>query len=307
MLPLLLSPEDSELVLTLDLQPGENADAVIAAETLIAWVAAIREANAVMDPHGSVAVDLISADAACLRLRTILRFIEDKALGIPADALAEFPKIKKLVSATVLAVPAGLMVAGAGLLILPDATVNLSPEGTKRFLEEQAKVQAASQVHQKVQTVYKTLSKDRAITRLSVSEGVSRPPLISIPRAEFAERGGLWERQEMAPQERPQQDIWDVVVTYPAMKSTPLSWGFERDGLPFNAKMADESFLRAIRDGTLPIVIQEGVHMRVEVDWIERLQGQVWEPVPRTRKIVRVLSPRPNSAPPGALPLFGQK
>jgi hypothetical protein len=295
---------DEELVLTLDLEPGENADAVIAAESLIAWVAAIREAGAVMDPSGRVVVDLISADASCLRLRALVRFVEDQVLGSPADALNEFPRIKKIVVATVLGVTSGLALAGTAALVMPNQTVNLSEAGIKRLREEQAKVRHDPHVQAKVQTFYKTVSRDRHVTNVSTSEGVGKPVLLSVPRSEFNERSGLWAMEEPANHERPAEDVWNVVVTYPAMKSQPLSWGFERDGLPFTARMEDQTFLAAVKSGTLPIVVQEGVQMVVEVHWTERFDGQVWEAVPRTRKIKRVLSPRPRTAPPGVLPLF---
>jgi hypothetical protein len=300
------SPDD-ELVLTLDLEPGENADAVIAAETLIAWVAAIREASAVMDPGGGVFVDLISADASCLRLRAAVRFVEDKVLGAPADALNEFARIKKIVVASVLGVTSGLALAGAVALTMPDQTVNLSAAGAKRLAQEQAKVADDTDVQEKVQSFYRSVARDRHITNVSTSEGVGKPAIVSVPRAEFSERGGIWNMQEVVSHERPQQAVWNVVVTYPAMKSQPLAWGFERDGLPFRARMEDQSFLTAIHDGTLPIVVQEGVQMEVEIHWTERLVGQVWEVVPRSRKIVRVLSPRPRSGTPKRLPLFGEQ
>jgi len=300
-----LSPGDGELVLTLDLEPGQNIDALVAAESLIAWVAAIREANSVMDPGSEVAVDLISADAACLRLRAMLRFIEDKALGAPADALGEFPRIKKIVVATVLGVPPGLVVGGLIYLMQPDATVNLSPKSIGRLHEEQQRVGQSQAVQGKVQTFYKTVSRSHSVTNVRVAEGVGKPSLISIPREEFAERSGLWAPQEVAEHERPRREEWDVIVTHPAMKSSPLSWGFERDGLPFNARMEDKEFLAAVHDGTLPIVIQEGVNMRIIVEWVERLHGQTWEVVQRSRKITKVLSPKPRSAPLGSTPLFG--
>ena len=53
--------DEEELVLTLDLEPGAHADAVVAAETLIAWVLAIRETNNLIDPGSRVDVNIISS------------------------------------------------------------------------------------------------------------------------------------------------------------------------------------------------------------------------------------------------------
>jgi hypothetical protein len=59
--------------------------------------------------------------------------------------------------------------------------------------------------------------------------------------------------------------------------------------------MSDAIFLAALKDGRIPLTLQEGVIMRVEVEWKETLNGQVWDMVPRSRRIVRVLSPAPIS------------
>ena len=65
--------------------------------------------------------------------------------------------------------------------------------------------------------------------------------------------------------------------------------------LPFTAKVTDTRFLTALKDGRLPLTLQEGVTMRVEVEYVEELEGQVWTPVKGTRRVVRVLSPTPRS------------
>lgn len=286
--------DEDELILTLDLKPGEHADALIAAEALIAWVGAVRAANLAMDPGSDVSVDLIGMEVGSLRIRAGLRFIEDKIIGPPADALTEFPRIKKLVVATVLGTPAGIAAAWVGAFTLPDATVKLSPAGRERLHHEQVRVQEVPAVRTSVQKFYKTVSRDPSVIGISIKEGDDSDALVTVPHSQFAERSGMWAVQEQANHERLRKEVWDVVVTHPAMKSAPMSWKFERDGLTFSARMADDSFLEAIREGTIPITIQEGVEMRVEIEWAEQLEGQIWEPQARTRKITRVLSPRPQ-------------
>jgi hypothetical protein len=288
-----LSPEDSELILEFDLESGHNADAVVAAEALIAWVSAIRETNAILDPLSDVRVDLVSAEAACLRLRAALRFVEHKVLGPPADALSEFPRIKKIVVATVLGATGGVAAAGAGMLVLPDQTVKLSPHGNKVLIESQQRVQQEPVVHKQVQQFYRTIEKDRRITAVSVTEKIGQPPLLKVPRAEFPERSGLWLPPEAEPLMRPAGGIWEVVVTHPVLKGEPRVWGFIRDGLPFRAKVTDARFLSAIRSKTLPLPIQEGVTMIVQVRFLEHFDGDVWAPVPNSWEIPAVIDPAP--------------
>lgn len=119
---LLLSPYDDQLVLQLDLEEGRNANALTAAHALIAWVDAIKEANAVIDPMSEVAVELVGAEAACLRLFTLLKFVDQKVLGAAADSLNGTPYIKKLVSVAIFGAVGGLSAAGAAMLLLPDQT-----------------------------------------------------------------------------------------------------------------------------------------------------------------------------------------
>lgn len=285
---------EEELVLTLDLKPGAHADAVVAAETLIAWVQAIRETNNLIDPGSRVAVNIISAEEGSLRFRAAMRFFENHVLGPPADYLTEFPRLKKIVVATVIGIPAGLTLGLVGSAVLPDATVNISPQERHAVEQMQDKARNDPAVQKRVRTFYSTVERDSAVTAVSVAAGVDEPPILRVPSFEFAERSGVWEPQEQAEHERHRKDEWQVIVTHAALRSTPHTWRFERDGMPFSAKMADEIFLAAIRDGTLPLTIQEGVEMLVEIQWTEHLRGQIWEADKKSRKITRVLSPRPR-------------
>lgn len=291
---------DGQLILQFDLESGYNADAMIAAEALIAWIEAVREASAVLDPNSELQVGLVSAEPACLRLMTVIRFIERTLLDPPSDALNETPKFKKIAVAFVIGASGALGVAainGGLQLDFADKAGQTQEQPVVdhdeqiRLEEAKEKLQASPTVRAKVQKFYETVERDRHITRVSVSEKPGGTPLVSVPRSEFAERSGLWDPQTPEPPTRNQDAIWDVVVTYPALFSEPRVWGFSRDGLPFTARLEDEVFLVGIHDGTLPIRIQEGVVMRVQIVWQERLVGQTWTLVPRSRRIVRVLSP----------------
>jgi hypothetical protein len=90
--------------------------------------------------------------------------------------------------------------------------------------------------------------------------------------------------------------IWNVVLVKPTLDHRPRNWRFDRDGVEFSAKMTDRAFLDAIPTGRVPITLQEGVMMVVEVQYTERLNGQVWEYVANTRKVTKVISPRPSGS-----------
>lgn len=271
----------SPAILEFELEEGRHVSAEIAGRALIDWVAAIREANNAIDPDSDIIVDLLSAEPACLRFSAIMKFIDQDVLGKASKALDEVPNIKKLVALNVLILP-GAVVGGLTVNVLS------SPPS----IEEQV-VSRDPQVKDRVQSFYKTVNSDPAIKRVVIKETADGPPIMSVGRAEFAERSGLWESQVEDAQEKRAIAEWDVVVTHPVALGRPLTWGFMRDGLPFRAKMKDEKFLAAIRSGTLPITIQEGVVMKVQVSYLQRLEGQLWIPVKGSYRIDEVISPAP--------------
>jgi hypothetical protein len=279
----------STAILQFDLEEGRNANAVVAAKALIEWVEAMQAASRVLDPSSSISVDLISAEAACLRFSTVMNFVEQTVLGKVADALDPYPRIKKLVTLNVLILP-GAVAAG---LIIASATgddESSKPVETTTVESERA-VATSPEVQRRVKAFYKTVQTDPAIKRVIVRESVDSAPILSVERAEFAERSGLWEPEEDEIIERKGGGIWTVVVTHPVAIGKPLTWGFMREGLPFRAKMVDLRFLAAIKNRTLPVTIQEGVTLSVRVSYDERLNGQLWIPVPGTYKIEEVLEP----------------
>jgi hypothetical protein len=286
-------PTTDQIVLNLDVAPNETADAELVGQALMVWVAASRAAAEVLDPLVELRVGLIGVEPGSIRLRAAFRYVEDHIVGPPVDFLEDFPRIKRLAEhllvGCVIGIPAGLAI------VIGEHT--MYPEVQQHIQESKQKLDHSPKVQKQVQKFYRTVERDKAVTGVSVREGLTLQPLVEVPRSEFPERSGLWSLQEPDPPTRPQSAIWDVVVTYPALFSKPKPWWFLRDGLAFSAVMTDEQFLRAIALGTLPLHIQEGVEMRVKVEWTERLEGQTWEPINRTRKITKVISPQPSAAP----------
>jgi hypothetical protein len=181
--------------------------------------------------------------------------------------------------------------------MFPDPPSSLSPEGQQIYHEKAKEVGQSSAVQSKNRTFFRTLEKQPGISQVRVSEGKEERPLLEVPRSEFSTRGGLFSDQQEQEQERTQVKEWDVVLTHPALVSKPETWKFLRESLPLSAKMEDNAVLLAIREGRLPLQFREGEPMRVRIEWREVLKGKVWEPVPRTRKITKVLSPEPLATP----------
>lgn len=107
----------------------------------------------------------------------------------------------------------------------------------------------------------------------------------------------MWQVVDAPPAERMARNIWDVILLKASFVNRPARWTFLRDSLPFSAKMDDRNFLAAIRDGRVPITLQEGVMMRLEIEFKEQQDGQVWRALDNTRRITRVLNPQPVATP----------
>jgi hypothetical protein len=128
--------------------------------------------------------------------------------------------------------------------------------------------------------------------------------MYSIPKAEFAERSGLWSGdsdEAPTPATETRTATWDVILIKPVLVPEPRRWGFARDGIEFSALMSDKSFLDAIHNNTLPVRMAEGIRMKLEVKYREHFDGEAWIPVPYSHKVSRVLDPLPPISP---TPLF---
>lgn len=246
------------------------------------WVEAISAATKVIDPTSQVSIDLISAEPACLRFSTILKFVDQTVMGSLADALEPYPKIKQFVALNVIGLP-GAVAAGLLVAFADDTDAH----------EKQQRVAESEEVQRPVREFYQTIRNEPAIKRVVVKEYPDGPPVTIVERSDFDSQSGLWELEEEDEPDRDAIREWDVVVTHPVSIAKPLTWGFMRDGLPFRAKMVDPVFLNAIRDGGLPIKVQEGVEMTVRLKFKERREGQVWIPIPGTYRIEEVISPKP--------------
>lgn len=280
-----------QIVLHFETQKGRYPNTEIAALALLDWVALLKAAIAVVDPHQQLEIEIAGVAPGSTRFPQILRFV-DKQLGFVKSAWDDYPQLKSVIAGSAHT----LFAAGVGglvsLALLPDEqTVRLSDQD-KALLE---RVGGAPQVQEASKRFYKTLERDPEIRGVGVADSWDARPSVIVPRSEFPERSGVWVMGAEDVAERTQGAVWDVVLLKPALISTPQSWQFMRDGLKFSAKMYDARFLEAIREGTVPLSLQEGVMMKVEIEYTERLNGQIWEPVQNSRRIVRVLSPSTRS------------
>lgn len=288
----------ADLTLTLGLKPGRNANAAVVAEALAAWVLLVGEAAKAIDPLDPVVVELVGLEEGSLKLRQLLRRAEGIANDISAGA-DEYPTLKAI--AIGMAAATATAAIGVGIekvLEDPVQEVRLSKEDRELLQNQVAKVNDSVAVQHASRRFYQAIERDPAVTEIVVLEGPEDIPVVRVPREEFSDRGGLWQiEEEIVESERTTRDVWDVVLLKAPFLHKPRRWTFLRDGILFSARMDDAHFLRAIRDGRVPITLQEGVMMRIEVEFKERQKGQVWRALDSSRRVTRVVAPLPLPSP----------
>lgn len=292
---------EDQLVLHFETLPQRYPETTVAARALLDWVDLVQKTVAAIDPAEMLIIETVGAKEGSSRFPQLLRWLNDQSGNFSA-AWDEYPHLKKIVAGSAHTFWTSMVAAGVTLAMQPSEQIIRLPEDQMQRLEGvRAKAAAAPQVQSASKRFYRTIEADPAIIGVGVAQSWTERPTIIVPRSEFAERGGLWEIEQDQDQ-RIQRDTWDVVLLRPNLVSRPQPWQFSRDGLKFSAQMADSQFLIAMKEGRVPLTLQEGVVMRVEVEYIERLDGQIWSTDGRSRRIVRVLSPTPRSQSPAEKP-----
>jgi hypothetical protein len=286
----------TELTLRFGLNEGRNANALYAAESLVAWVHLANEAAQAIDPTDRVVIELVGITEGSLQFKQVLKKI-DQTIGDLSARADEYPHLK----AVAIAMAAQLAVGGTTVAIeratTPSVqTVNLSDEDRALLADMNGKVEKSERVRHASKRFLQSVERDPAVTEVTVAEDDGEP-MVVIQRENFPSRDALWEIETLPPAERIVRDSWDVVLMKASFVNRPARWMFARDGLNFSAKMDDKAFLAAIRDGRVPITLQEGVMMRIEVEFKEQQDGQIWRALDSSRRVVRVVSPQPLAQP----------
>lgn len=284
--------------LQFNLDDGRGISATEAGQALILWAAAIEEASHLIDPSSPIRVELVGAEAACLRLHAVLRFIEG-GLTKADNVLTPYPKLRAALALNVFNLPGMILggVLGAGIVEVGKHYFLEQPAVQSAASDAATKLQESPTVRAEVQRFYRSVEAVPSVSAVRVYESNPDNPIVSVSRADFSFYSGLWDLEEPAMSRRPRQDVWDVIVTHPVIISKPRVWRFRRDGLPFKAKLLDPYFLSAIRDRTLPMQVAEGTLMRVRVEWFEDLHAGEWVADPSSFVISKVVWPAPLRTP----------
>lgn len=285
---------EDQFVLHFETAPNRYPDTVLAGRALIEWVALVQAAVMAVDPAERLVIEIVGVREGSSRFQQLLKWAEDQTANV-RQAWEAYPNLKSIIAGSAHAFLTSTVAAGVTLVMQPaEQTVRLSDQD-RVLLAAKDKVFASAPARDASKRFYTTLSQEPAITGVGVGNNWSAKPTLIIPRSEFAERSGLWDAQEEIGPTQVRRAVWEVVLLRPNLVSKPQPWQFSRDGLKFSAQMADAIFLAALSEGRVPLNMQEGLVMRVEVEYEEMLVGQVWDTNVKSRRVIHVLSPTPTA------------
>jgi hypothetical protein len=282
---------EDQILLHFETLQGAYPDTTLVARALIDWVDLVQKTIAAISPTERVIIEMVGVKEGSTRFPQLLKFIDSQFANVHL-AWSEYPYLKSMVAGSAHTLYTAVVAASVTLALQPKEQIVRLSDVDRALLEPLKAIAAADPAVKDASTrFYRTLENEQAITGVGVSENWIDRPAFIVPRSEFAERGGLWEIEADESEGRTQRETWEVVLLRPSLVSRPQPWQFSRGGLKFSAQMIDAQFLLALREGRIPLNMQEGVVMSVEVEYQETQVGQVWEVVARSRKIVRVLTP----------------
>lgn len=290
-----------DLVLKLEIAPGQVPNAENVANVLLAYVEMLRVAASVVEPESKIEVGLAGVEDGSDVFRLTLRRMEN-AGGSLLAGMSDYPLLSKALIALAGMTATSLVTIALTATFAPDPRI---PDDQMRVFEEQRRLLEESVSLQRQQMrFYSLLHEEPAIERIDVMRGGDRSLVYSVPQHEFVYRGGLWSGLEDAMEQedtQPRTEVWDVVLIKAVLIPEPRRWSFSRDGAEFSARMDDQRFLDALRNKSLQVALAEGIRMSVEVKFREEMGPDGWIAVKGSHRITQVLQPLP---PAPSSPLF---
>lgn len=281
---------DGSVTLYFGLREGEKADLEIVARAAIKWVEAMRAAAREFDPDTNFRVELIDAQESSLKLNTILDWAEEKLSRLDAGA-TKYWRLRNLAYAlvvfvTVSGIPTYQYYFG------DDPQLQLSQEDRERLDELIDHLSRNPDVEEKKREFYNTINQDPAITEVGVSEGRDKEPVITVPKNQFSERGGLFMLQEEEEERTIYKDL-EVKLIAPMLVASKRAWRFATDSdIEFTAKMKDETFLKALEQNHVQEKLRIGIIMKIKLRIDEKKVGGEWTVKHGGRAVVQVIEPK---------------
>lgn len=261
-----------EISLYLDLEPSKNVDLEAAARAAIAFNSFIKEVAFVVDPFSTVRIELESGTEGSLSLNSIIRGISGslspRALrAIATGALMFFGH--ETASYTYEKILDHFVESGESEEVAKELAVHLERICSAKGPEKEAR------------KIYQELQRDDAVTGVGVSTERAKRPAFIVPKSEFSDRGKEIKQLEDETQ-RSVTNVQSLTLVSPVLVKGKRKWKFRQGKIEFGAPVLDERFLDRVLSGREPILMSDGIMMKVRITTKEQLKsGVVWEIVDR--------------------------
>lgn len=286
---------ETPISIYLGLEQGRTASLEAVAEASLAWVAALREMVAIVDPGVTVEVEIVDGDRSSLWLNTLLRLCEAKLEQVEEGG-AKFPRLWALargLAIIIVSTPIAITAEDVWRRVIGEnpQVVELS-EDTKADLIERFKLALKPDVaEEQKKQFFRALESDPRITGVGVAnEPRSTPPPQVTSRDIFSQYVRTSTVDERTEGVRTRTETIEVTLVSPVLENAERSWRFRMPGLPeFGAVMRDREFLAAIEQGEVHEELRQGIQMEITVEFKDRFEGGVWRTV--ERNVIEVSRP----------------
>jgi hypothetical protein len=270
--------------------PGAKADLEIVARVALAFASAIREAAYIIDPSLEIRLELVSGTEGSLSLNSIIKSIR------VGDLLSR----RNLITLAFLGI--AWFRQETISWIFQEVLDHVSGKSESHQLSEEEIEAIAKKItyflehpiaQNQVETVFRILETDPAITGIGASQDVSTKPPFIIPRQEFSARSGATraDHHDIEVRTRDTEEILTLIRPV-LLETSDRRWGFHGVAGEFGATIRDNRFITDVLEGRTSIPLVAGIKMAVTLRTVEEKKGGAWHAAERIVLAVhRITSP----------------
>ncbi|WP_298196035.1 hypothetical protein [Novosphingobium sp.] len=286
------STRSAPISLYFDIEKGRRADLSVVAEAAIAWAQTVREIIDNLEPGLEIRIEIVDGEQGSLWINTLVKI--EKFLEAVEKGGKRYPHIWALVrgfAIIVVATPLSVTAEDIWKSLVGEKPelVKLSDEDKRKIVNDLAKALRENVAPKPKQRFYKAVLSDPVIKGVGVASDTKRRPELVASRNQI-ELVIRSDQVDDEPTTRRRTEELDVVLVSPVLRNAERSWRFLRPGLPeFGAVMKDRGFLDALVRGGIHVELREGISMKVEIEYKERREGNLW--ITEDRAVLRVIEP----------------
>ncbi|MGO4137907.1 hypothetical protein ACEQ6A_25610 [Rhizobium brockwellii] len=275
-----------QISLYLELRPGSKVDLETAARAALAFDALLKELAFAVDPFSTVRVELESGTEGSLSLNSVIKAVKGEIT----------PKRLSAIAAGVLiwfGEQSASWTHGKVMdLLFSDTEVNetMTKEEIDAIAEDVLRILKNKAGEQQAGKIYQELQRDDAVKGVGVTTSHAKRPRHIVPRSEFPGRGKVV-TESAADGIRSETTVQTLTLISPVLVKGQRKWKFRQGKFEFGASIRDEEFLDRVLSGREPILMSDGIMMKVKLTVKEEKKDGVWQITSKTVDEVLEVSP----------------